>query len=127
MDGKEYVFDIIRKKHVVLTQEEWVRQQLIHYLVHNKSYPAILMSVEKQIQVGSTKKRYDLVVYKQDQPWLLLECKAEHTLLNEVVLQQILAYKSVLPVAYLSISNGKQIFSYSVKDQHWLEGFPEYV
>lgn len=121
-----HILDPFRRKYVVLTPEEWVRQNILHYLVHQKKYPTGLISVEKEIMVGSLKKRYDVLIYKNDLPWLLLECKEESVPLTDKALQQILAYKSVLNVAFISLTNGKQVFSYAVAEGKWMDGFPEY-
>ena len=110
IDEQECIFDVVRKKYVVLTKEEWVRQQLIHYLINKKNIPASLLSVEKQILVGGRKRRYDLVVYKNDIPWMIVECKEETETLNEAVLQQVLSYTSTMKVHFVCLSNGKQVF-----------------
>jgi hypothetical protein len=125
-DGKEYIYDCIRKKDVLLTPEEWVRQQIIQYLLDKKDYPASLFSVEKQIKVGTLKKRYDIVVYQQDQPWLLVECKSETEKLNTDTVQQILAYNSQLKVSYLVLTNGKEVKVYDTEKDSWSSQFPEY-
>jgi hypothetical protein len=125
-DNKEYIYDIIRKKDVVLTPEEWVRQQIIHYLIDKKDYPASLFSVEKQIMIGTLKKRYDLVIYKKDTPWLIIECKAETEKLSMDTFQQIMAYKSQLDASYLCITNGKEIQVYDITKNKWTNSFPTY-
>jgi hypothetical protein len=107
--GKEFIFDSLRKKWVVLTPEEWVRQNFLQYLIQKKQYPDTLISVEKEIQFGELKKRFDILVYdRQHQPWLMVECKSMDVALNEEVLHQILRYNSSLPVGYLVITNGKE-------------------
>ncbi len=125
-NNKEYIYDIIRKKEVVLTPEEWVRQQIIHYLIDKKGYPASLFSVEKQIKIGSLKKRYDLVIYKGATPWLIIECKAEDEKLNTNTIQQVLAYNSQLNASYLVLTNGKEIKTYAIHEDQWSSTFPEY-
>jgi len=125
-DGKEYIYDCIRKKDVILTPEEWVRQQIIRYLLEKKDYPASLFSIEKQIKIGTLKKRYDIVVYLQDQPWLLVECKSETEKLNTNTIQQIVAYNSQLKVSYLVLTNGKEIKVYNTMQDSWSHQFPEY-
>jgi len=123
-DGKEYVYDIVRKKEVVLTPEEWVRQQIIHYLIKELKYPASLFSVEKQIKIGSLRKRYDIVIYQQDQAWMIIECKEEKEPLNKNVLQQIMAYNTELKVSYLVLTNGKKLMIFDVKGNSWIEKLP---
>ncbi len=85
-DGKEYIMDVIRKKWVRLTPEEWVRQNWIQYLIKTKSYPASLLSVEKEIRLGELKKRCDVVVYKNDVPWMIVECKQPDVALSNSTL-----------------------------------------
>lgn len=127
IDEQECIFDVVRKKYVVLTKEEWVRQQLIHYLINKKNIPPSLLSVEKQILVGGRKRRYDLVVYKNDIPWMIVECKEETETLNEAVLQQVLSYTSTMKVHFVCLSNGKQVFCYNVQESSWFQGFPDYI
>lgn len=127
IDEQECIFDVVRKKYVVLTKEEWVRQQLIHYLINKKNIPASLLSVEKQILVGGRKRRYDIVVYKNDIPWMIVECKEETETLNEAVLQQVLSYTSTMKVHFVCLSNGKQVFCYNVQESSWFQGFPDYI
>lgn len=125
-DDKEYIYDIIRKKDVVLTPEEWVRQQIVHYLIDKKEYPASLFSIEKQIKIGTLKKRYDIVVYKNETPWLIVECKSETEKLNTHTIQQILAYNSQLKASYLALTNGQEIKVYDIYKDSWTNNFPDF-
>ena len=125
-EGKTYIFDAIRKKEVVLTPEEWVRQQIIFHLVTQKKYPPGNLSVEKMIRLGEQQKRYDLLVYHGGTPWLLLECKEETVPLNAGVLQQTLAYLSAMHVAYVALSNGREIQCYHIPSGTWATQFPQY-
>ena len=106
MEGKEFIKDIIRKKWVRLTPEEWVRQNFIQYLTQIKKYPASLLSIEKEIQLGELKKRCDVVVYKNDKPWMIIECKQPDVRLTEATLMQIIQYNMVNLCSYLIITNG---------------------
>lgn len=109
--GKVKVFDEIRRKWLQLTPEEWVRQHLINYLVKEKKYPISLISVEKELVLNDTKKRYDIVVYSKSlEPIIIIECKAPEVNLSEKVLEQALRYNLVLKVPYLMISNGLNDF-----------------
>lgn len=126
-NNQSYIFDPIRKKTVILTPEEWIRQQILQYMTEQLHYPLSLISVEKQIKIGSLKKRYDIVVYQNAQPWLIIECKSETEKLSPAVLSQLLAYASVLPVKYLALSNGHEMFTYHVPTKKWQEGLPEYT
>ena len=125
-NGKEYIFDRNRKKFVVLTAEEWVRQQVLDYLMRVLYYPPSVISVERQIRVGNLKRRYDIVVFYAAQPWLIIECKSEFENLNEVVLGQILAYNSSLQVKFLTVTNGHDVMTYQIGKQTWKAGFPPY-
>jgi predicted type IV restriction endonuclease len=106
-NGKAFVFDQVRKKWLILSPEEWVRQHLIHYLHSEKQVPLSLISVEKEINLNNTKKRYDVVVYNKDaKPVLLIECKAPDVELTKTTVEQALRYNLILGVKYLLISNG---------------------
>lgn len=106
MDGKSYIFDIIRKKNVVLTPEEWVRQHIIRFLIENE-YPQSLISVERQIVFNKLKKRFDILVYNNNAtPLMLIECKAPDVKLSQETLNQIALYNTQFKVDYLFISNG---------------------
>lgn len=115
--GKALVFDEIRKKWIVLFPEEWVRQHLINYLITVKKIPGSLISVEKEILLNGTKKRYDLVVYNLHlTPVILIECKAPDIKLTPEVAEQIIRYNLTLGVTYLFITNGLQEIVFLVKD-----------
>ena len=93
VDGKRFIFCTIRKRWLLLTEEEWVRQNFVAYLVNGLNYPATLIALEKEILLNELKKRFDILVYDTDhQPWMLVECKAPAVVLNEDVLQQALRY-----------------------------------
>lgn len=105
--GKRAIFCLVRKRWMVLTPEEWVRQNFIAYLVSVLNYPASLIAVEKEIQLGELNKRFDILVYNgQHQPWLMVECKEPAVPLSEDVLQQVLRYGMAMPVSYVVITNG---------------------
>ena len=105
---KRYIFDAIRKMWLLLTQEEWVRQNFVAYLIKELKYPAALIALEKEIFLNDLKKRFDILVYdKTHQPWMMVECKAPTVMLTEDVLQQVLRYNVSLPVKYLVITNGE--------------------
>ena len=106
-NAKDLIFDRFRKKYVVLTPEEWVRQNFLNYLVSTLKYPAALIGIEKEIYLGELKKRYDIVVFnKNHQPWMIVECKEMGVPLSQTTLEQIVRYHMVLPAAYLVITNG---------------------
>lgn len=106
--GKPFVFDVLRKKWLLLTNEEWVRQNFVQYLTRVKKYPAALIAIEKEIRLGELKKRFDVLVYDRNhQPWMMIECKASEVKLEEAVLQQVLRYNISVPVEFLVITNGE--------------------
>jgi len=110
---KEFIFDVLRKKWLVLTPEEWVRQNFIQYLIQVKKYPASLIAIEKEIQLGELKKRFDILVYNNDhQPWMMVECKAGEIKLDDAVLQQVLRYNISLPVEFMIITNGNSTYGW---------------
>jgi hypothetical protein len=121
VDGKELIFDEIRKQWVRLTPEEWVRQNFIQYLILIKKYPSAYISVEKEIQLGELKKRFDLLVFdKAHQPWMMIECKAMDVALNEAVLAQVIRYNISIPVQYLVITNGSYTYCYKRSQDEFL-------
>lgn len=113
-DDKEMVFDEIRKKWVLLTPEEWVRQNFLQYLVQVKHYPPSLIAVEKEIWLNDVKKRFDIVVYKNDVPWMVVECKEMAVELNGKVLDQALRYHMVLQVDFIVITNGSYCYGFDI-------------
>lgn len=125
-DNVEKIFDPVRKKYVVLTPEEWVRQQILQYFILTLKIPSTLISVEKQLLINNRKRRYDIVVYSRETPWLVVECKAENEELSSGVLSQLLAYNSKLKASYLAITNGKEVFCYHVEVNKWFNTFPSY-
>ena len=111
--GKEFIFDVLRKKWIILTPEEWVRQNFVQYLIQEKNYPSTLIAIEKEIQVGELKKRFDVLVYDAiHQPWMMIECKAATIKLDNSVLQQILRYNITVPVSFIIITNGNLSFGW---------------
>ena len=106
-ENKRLIFDEIRKKFVVLTPEEWVRQHVIRYLVSDKKYPASHLSVEKQLKLHDTVKRYDIVVYNRDGGIeLIVECKAPSIKIAQDTFDQIARYNFVLKANLLMVTNG---------------------
>ncbi len=107
----QQVFDVVRKKWVVLTPEEWVRQNLIHFLHHEKKIPFSLMSIEKKMLLNGMTRRTDLVVFNRDmKPVLIGECKAPDIKLTQTAMDQVARYNITLRVPILLISNGLQHF-----------------
>ncbi len=104
---KKLIFDSIRKKFVVLTPEEWVRQHIINYLSVDKNIPQGLIAIENGVKIFDSTKRTDLRVYgKNGQALVLIECKAPYVKIDQKVLNQIAVYNFKLKIPYLMISNG---------------------
>ena len=129
VQGKDQIFDPFRKSWIILTPEEWVRQNTLQYLVQTCSYPSSLIAVEKTIQLGELDKRFDIVVYKNDKPWMIIECKEARVEIGDKTLQQILQYQQVLKAEYLIITNGYQTLGAKIDSGklHPLQNFPEYI
>jgi len=107
-NGNQYIFDNIRRAWLLLTEEEWVRQNFVGYLVSQLRYPSSVIALEKEIHLNDLKKRFDVLVYnKAHQPWMLIECKEPNVKLSDEVLQQVLRYNISVPVEYIVITNGR--------------------
>ncbi len=114
-NNQEYIWEPIRKSWILLTSEEWVRQNLIRYFADVLAYPAGLMQAECQIMVGKVKKRFDLVVMNRSlQPWLICECKAPPIAITASVFEQAAQYNSKLKCPYLAVTNGLQHYCFEV-------------
>ncbi|MFN4028324.1 MAG: type I restriction enzyme HsdR N-terminal domain-containing protein [Flavobacterium sp.] len=106
-ENKVSIFDEIRKKFIILTPEEWVRQHTIRFLLIDKKYPKSYLNVEKTITVNGTKKRYDIVVFKPNgELFLLVECKAPEVTISQQTFDQIARYNLKLNADYLMVTNG---------------------
>lgn len=129
-NDKITVFDPLRKKWLVLTPEEQVRQYLLQYLMQVKGYPKTLIAVEKKIKVGAMDKRFDIVVYNRNhQPWMLVECKAPSVIIDQTTLFQLLNYQRTIQCDYWVMSNGHQHFcadARNVQAISWLTELPFY-
>lgn len=131
-NNKHQIFDKVRKKFVVLTPEEWVRQNLVEFMVVEKYFPLSLLAIEKQLLLNNTKKRTDILVYNNKlEPLLIAECKAPEIKLDSKTITQALRYNLVYNVSYLFITNGlEHYFFYKDKSSsEWNLGekFPEYT
>ena len=125
------IFDVIRKKYVALTPEEWVRQHLVNYLVTEKGYPATLISVETPLKYARLDKRSDLLVNDRNgQPLMLVECKAPEVAINQKVFEQIAIYNLTVKAPFLMVTNGLQHYCLSAatdsSPSHFLKEIPEY-
>ena len=130
-DGKQWIFDVIRKKFVILTPEEWVRQNFIQYLKTVKKYPESLMAVEKQITVNHNLRRFDLLIYlRNGQPHLIAEFKAPNVKITQETFDQVVRYNMALRVERVVVSNGLQHFAceinYVKNNYTYLTEIPEF-
>lgn len=106
VSGKQ-IFDIVRKKYVALTPEEWVRQHAIHFLITEKKYSQGLMQVETTVKYNRMNIRCDILVYNQElKPFMLVECKAPEIKITQATFDQIARYNMPLRVKYLMVTNG---------------------
>jgi len=106
-ENQHFIYDGIRKKFVVLTPEEWVRQHVVMYLISEKGYPASLINVEKQLKLNNTVKRYDVVVFNSDGSIkIIVECKAPHIIITQETFDQIARYNMVVSAEQLMVTNG---------------------
>ena len=101
------IFDIIRKKYMVLTPEEWVRQHIVHYLIEEKKYPISLIAVEKKLTINNLTKRTDVLVFNTlGLPEIIVECKAPSVKITQDSFDQIARYNLKLKANYLIVTNG---------------------
>ncbi len=106
-DGKVWIFDVIRKKYIVLTPEEWVRQHFINYLISKLKYPKALLKIEGGLTYNQLNKRSDIVVFDRNgSPWMIVECKSPTLALSADTLHQAAVYNSSLRAKYLTVTNG---------------------
>lgn len=106
-ENKSLIFDVIRKKFMRLTPEEWVRQHVVHFLISEKHFSSSLINVEKQLILNNTKKRYDIVVFNNDGSiYLIVECKAPNITITQDTFDQIARYNLVTNAKYLMVTNG---------------------
>ncbi|WGH76404.1 type I restriction enzyme HsdR N-terminal domain-containing protein [Tenacibaculum tangerinum] len=130
-ENKTLIFDNLRKKYVVLTPEEWVRQHFIHWLIKEKNYPVSLIAIEKQLVINNLKKRTDIVVFASSgHPNIIVECKAPQVKITQDTFDQIARYNLTLNANYLIVTNGLQHFFCRLdKEQEtyvFLRDIPEY-
>lgn len=127
--GRDEIFDAWRRAWVRLTPEEWVRQHILRWLTEVQQYPAGMVAVEKELVMGTMRRRYDILVFDPDhQPWMLVECKAPDVELSEKTLMQVLRYNMKVKAAYLVITNGHHCFAADIRAQPaiWISEMPLY-
>ena len=108
-NSKNYIFDLIRKKYLVLTPEEWVRQNLVSYFINDLHYPKGLIKTESSLTYNNLKKRSDILVYNNDMThYMIVECKSYKMKLNKSHLNQSAIYNKIYRSRYLMVSNGME-------------------
>ena len=131
-ENKLYIFDQNRKKEVLLTEEVWVRQHFVEYLVTGKNYPRSRVAVEKQCQVGQMIKRTDIIVFdRKGEVEIIVECKAPGIEINQDTFDQIARYNLELKANYLIVTNGLEHFfcqmDQEAREYKFLRDIPSYI
>jgi type I site-specific restriction endonuclease len=130
-DEKQQIFDVVRKRFVALTPEEWVRQHVLHHLAGEKSVPLALIGVEVKLKLNSLEKRADIVVYaRTGKPLMLVECKAPGVAISQQVFDQAARYDMVFHANFMLITNGLSHYCCKFNhDEHtysFLQDIPTY-
>ncbi len=130
-NNKICIFDPIRKKHLILTPEEWVRQNFLAYLINEKNYSPALMQTEMSLRVNKLMKRCDIVAFnRKSKPLLLVECKAPEVKIDNKTFEQAARYNLDLKVDFLIITNGMQHYcckmDYANNSYHFLSEIPDF-
>lgn len=131
IDDKTAIFDDIRKKFVILTPEEWVRQHVVHFLMKEKNYPKSLINVEKVLKINGLTKRYDIVVFNNDGSiYILVECKAPEIKISQITFDQIARYNMTIDAEFLMVTNGLNHYfcqmDYENEQYQFLPELPNY-
>ena len=129
--GRPMIMDVLRRKFVALTPEEWVRQHFVHFLIEHRGYPKGLMINETELRVGDKRLRCDSVLYtKALRPQMIIEYKAPHIQIQQKTFDQIAVYNLLLHADYLVVSNGIQHYccqmDYENRSYRFLTEIPEY-
>jgi hypothetical protein len=127
--GRRQVFDRFRRKWVALTPEEWVRQNIVRWLTVTLAYPAAMISLERELNLGELRKRFDVLIFdREHKPWMLVECKAPEITLGDAVLKQILTYNLSVPVPFMVVTNGQEchVARKGSGTLEWLDEMPVY-
>lgn len=130
-ENKLFIFDILRKKYVSLTPEEWVRQHFVHFLIEEKNYPISLISAEKKLTINKLTKRTDILVFnKNGNPEIIVECKAPSVKITQETFNQIARYNLKLDATFLVVTNGLEHFFCSMdfknETYHFMNDLPAY-
>ncbi len=106
-EGKISIFDIIRKKYIILTPEEWVRQHFVHYLINDLKYPKSLFRLEGSLTYNKLQKRSDILIRdREGKPWMLIECKSPVIKLTQKAFNQVAVYNMTVGAKYIAVTNG---------------------
>ena len=129
--GKVWIFDIIRKKYVVLTPEEWVRQHFVNYLISELTYPRSLFRVESGLRFNKMHKRSDILIYdREGKPWMLVECKSPSIRLNQKAFNQVAVYNMSVGARFVAVTNGMVHYCCEAgkadSSENFLSSFPEF-
>ena len=130
-ENKVSIFDAIRKKFIILTPEEWVRQHVVQFLLEEKKYPHSLINVEKVLKVNGLRKRYDVVVYSPDGSiFILIECKSPEIKIAQATFDQIARYNMTMKSQFLMVTNGLNHYfcqmDFENEKYRFLEELPDY-
>ena len=130
-ENKVSIFDEIRKKFIILTPEEWVRQHVVWFLLEEKKYPKSLINVEKVLKVNGLRKRYDIVVFNPDGSiFVLVECKAPEIKTAQATFDQIARYNMTLKAQFLMVTNGLNhyfcLMDFENEKYEFLRELPDY-
>ena len=131
-ENNTHIFDVIRKKFVVLQPEEWVRQHCVNFLIKEKKYPISLINVEKVVRINGLNKRYDIVVYNSNGSiHLIIECKAPKIKISQSVFDQIARYNLALKASFLMVTNGLNHYfctmDHNLGAYNFLKDLPSYT
>jgi type I site-specific restriction endonuclease len=130
-NGRTYIFDLIRQKYIVLTPEEWVRQNFIHYLHQEKQFPKSLIGVETGLLLNKLRKRTDILLYDRTGIVIaIVECKAPNIQINQTTFEQVLRYNMAYKVPYVILTNGLIHFccklNYASNNYEFLKDIPDF-
>ncbi len=130
-EGKVWIFDGVRKKYVVLTPEEWVRQHFVNYLIKEQKYSKSLFRIESSLSYNTLQKRSDILIYdRAGKPWMLVECKSPVIKLSQKAFNQVAIYNMTIGAKYLAVTNGMVHYCYLApkagQEGKFLEDFPEF-
>ena len=130
-ENKTAIFDEIRKKFIILTPEEWVRQHVVQFFLQEKKYPKSYINVEKVLKINNLNKRYDLVVFNPDGSiFVLVECKAPEIKISQNTFDQIARYNMTLKAQYLMVTNGHNHYfcqmDYQQERYHFMQELPSF-